>query len=102
MLVYYALDMGKHSSSQTPISLWLDNQFLGAIDSARNYEGRSLFIRIAIAERLKKLGYDIPHELISGDRVQNDFSVSTSIKIKGHQNQIGSGNTIGSTRKKKS
>jgi|GEM_PF-5252108 len=64
--------MGKRQEGQTPISLWIDGQLLSAIDSAREYEGRSLFIRIAIAERLKKLGIDVPKDAISGDRVKKE------------------------------
>lgn len=51
---------------QTFIGFQADSRLVGKIDEARKKlrEDRSLFVRVAIAEKLQKLGYAIPEEWI--------------------------------------
>jgi SpoVK/Ycf46/Vps4 family AAA+-type ATPase len=46
------------------ITFWADEQLLGDMDGARGHKDRSLFIREAIAEKLRREGRQVPERLI--------------------------------------
>jgi hypothetical protein len=54
----------QRKAGQTFIGCQADEELVAALDRARGYKDRSLFIREAIAEKLRKTGVSVPEKLI--------------------------------------
>ncbi len=60
-------------AGQTFIGFQTDAELLALVEAARRRDSRSLFVRQAVAEKLKRMGYDVTEDMIFGpDRAGSD------------------------------
>ena len=78
---------------QTFIGLQADENLAAALDQARKFKDRSLFIREAIAEKLKQMGIDVPEEWIypppAGKMIVADNRGGVQVNQVGKKNMSG-------------
>ncbi len=92
----------KRRQGQTFIGTQVDEQLLHAVEKARGRVDRSLWVRMAIAEKLEEEGYEIPEDWIyPPSRTKNSIVNNSGIVQIGGDNKASISNQPAHEQKRK-